>query len=165
MIAQVLYRKGKDRLLRCCINPREVPLILKEYHNDVCGGHFVGHVTTQKALQSRYWWPTMFSNVMFYTKKYDPCQRVSKPMLSKAMPLNPILIQVPFEKWGIDFFGPIKPPKYVTNWAEALSTKRNNVKTIAKFIYENIITQFRCPKELVSDRGTHFINDIIHHLT
>jgi hypothetical protein len=42
--------------------------------------------------------------------KCDPCQRVGKPTTSKAMPLNPILAQVPFEKWGIDFVGPIKPP-------------------------------------------------------
>jgi hypothetical protein len=26
------------------------------------------------------------------------------------MPLNPILMQVPFEKWIIDFMGPIEPP-------------------------------------------------------
>ena len=53
----------------------------------------------------------------------------------------------------------------MTKWAEALATKTDNAKTIAKFIYENIITGFGCPKELVSDRGTHFLNDIIEQLT
>ena len=94
------------------------------------------------------------------------------------MPLIPILAQNPFEKWGIDFVGPIKPPscygqkhyilvatEYVTKWAEALATKTDDAKTVAKFIYENIITWFGCPKELVSDRGTHFLNDIIEQLT
>jgi transposase InsO family protein len=50
-------------------------------------------------------------------------------------------------------------------WAEALATKIDGVKTVAKFLYENIITRFGCPKELVSDRGTHFINKIIEQLT
>ena len=28
------------------------------------------------------------------------------------MPLTPILAQIPFEKWGIDFVGPIKLPSW-----------------------------------------------------
>jgi hypothetical protein len=32
-----------------------------------------------------------------------------------------------------------------------------DAKTIAKKLYENIITQFGCPKELVSDCGTHLL--------
>ena len=53
----------------------------------------------------------------------------------------------------------------MTKWAEALATKTDDAKTVAKFIYENIITRFGCPKELVSNRGTHFLNDIIEQLT
>ena len=93
------------------------------------------------------------------------------------MPLTPILAQIPFEKWRIDFVGPIKPPsregqkryilvatEYVTKWAEALATKIEDADIVAKFIYENIITRFGCPKEIVSDRGIHFINDIIEKM-
>lgn len=94
------------------------------------------------------------------------------------MPLTPILAQAPFEKWGIDFVGPIKPPsrngrkryilvatEYVTKWAEAQATRTDDAKTVAKFLYENIITRFGCPKELVSDWGIHFLNSIIANLT
>jgi transposase InsO family protein len=178
LIANVLYKKGKDGILRRCINPSEVSAILEGCHNDVCGGHFAGMVTAQKALQSGYWWPTLFSDAHIYVRKCDPCQRVGKPTPSKAMPLNPILAQIPFEKWGIDFVGPIKPAsrngqkryilvatEYVTKWAEAMPTKTDDAKTVAKFLYENIITRFGCPKELVSDRGTHFLNETIEHLT
>ena len=90
------------------------------------------------------------------------------------MPLIPILAQNPFEKWGIDFVGPIKPPSrygqkryilvatvYVTKWVKAMATKIDDAKTVVKFIYENIITWFGCPKKLVNDRGTHFLNDTI----
>jgi hypothetical protein len=37
---------------------------------------------------------------------------VGKPVASSAMPLHPILAQVPFEKWVIDFVGPIKRPSH-----------------------------------------------------
>ena len=88
------------------------------------------------------------------------------------MPLVPILAQAPFEKWDIDFVGPIAPTSrygqkhyivvatdYVTKWAEAVATKTNNANTVATFLYENIITRFVCPKELVSDHRTHFLNN------
>jgi hypothetical protein len=55
--------------------------------------------------------------------------------------------------------------EYVTKWAEALATKTDDAKTVAEFLYENIITRFGCPKELVSDRGTHFINKTIELLS
>jgi hypothetical protein len=38
------------------------------------------------------------------------------------------------------------------------------VKNIAKFIYEEIITQFGCPTHLVNDQGNHFINKTIEIL-
>ena len=53
----------------------------------------------------------------------------------------------------------------MSKWVEALATKIDDAKTVAKFINENIITRFGCPKQLVSDRGTHFLNDIIEQLT
>jgi hypothetical protein len=177
LISGILYKKGKDEILRRCINPSEVPLILKGCHDDCCGGHFAGFVTAQKTLQSGYWWPTLFKDAALYAKKCDPCQRVGKPVPSSAMPLHPILAQVPFEKWGIDFVGPIKPPscngckryilvatEYVTKWAEAIATKNDDADIVARFLYENIITRFGYPKELVSDRGTHFINSTIEKL-
>jgi len=45
-----------------------------------------------------------------------------------------------------------------------LATRNDDANTIAKFLYENIITRFGCPKELVSDRGTHFLNDTIEQI-
>ena len=98
LIGEVLYKQGHDGILRRCINPSEVQLILKGCHDEVCGGHFAGLVTAQNALQSGYWWPTLFTDANRYAKRYDPCQRVGKPTPSSSMPLIPILAQNPFEK-------------------------------------------------------------------
>jgi len=84
--------------LRRCINPSEVPLILQGCHSDICGGHFAGLVSAQKALQSGYWWPTMFTDAANYVKVVTLCQRVGKPTPTTSMPLTPILAQIPFEK-------------------------------------------------------------------
>ena len=49
--------------------------------------------------------------------------------------------------------------------AEAKAVKKDDAKTTAMFLYDNIITRFGCPKVLVSDRGSHFVNEMIAELT
>lgn len=74
MLGETLYKKSKNGVLRRCINPIEVPLILKGCHDDSCGGHFANFVTDQKVLQCGYWWPTLFWDAHEYTQRCDPCQ-------------------------------------------------------------------------------------------
>ena len=82
-----------------------------------------------------------------------------------------------FEKWGIDFFGPIDPPAYktqaqyiivatdyLTKWVETKATRHNDARTIANFLYQEVFTRYGLPIEIVSDRGTHFLNEVIEHL-
>jgi len=174
----ILFKLGYDGILRRCINPSEIEDVLKGCHESSCGGHFAGFVTAKKALHSGHWWPSLFKDATKFVKKCDPCQRVGKPTASSTMSLIPILAQTPFEKWGIDFVGSIKTPsihgrkryilvaiEYMTKWAEAQATRTDDAQMVAKFLYENIITRFGCPRELVSDRGTHFINSTIENLT
>ena len=83
-----------------------------------------------------------------------------------------------FEKWAIDFVGPINPLgkrtgeryiitaiEYLTRWAEARAIKDCSATKMTHFIFDDIITKFGCPKILMSDQSTHFINKIIAALT
>ena len=51
--------------------------------------------------------------------------------------------------------------EYVTKWAEAELVPSCTKEVVAKFIYENMITRFGCPLTLISDQGSHFINQTI----
>ena len=55
--------------------------------------------------------------------------------------------------------------EYLTKWAEARVVKTNTIAHVATFMYENIICRFGCPKILVRDRSTHFLNDLIEEMT
>ena len=45
-----------------------------------------------------------------------------------------------------------------------MATKTDDAKSIAMFFYENIITRFGCPKELVRDCGTQFLMILLNSL-
>jgi len=48
---------------------------------------------------------------------------------------------------------------------EAKVVKSNNAKMTAVFFFENIIMRFGCPRVLISDRGTYFLNEVIAEIT
>src|SRR6266540_7235411 len=81
-----------------------------------------------------------------------------------------------FERWEIDIVEPLPITReenryivvamdYFTRWSEARTIKAANAETVATFIYEEIICQFGPPRVLQSDRGTHFVNEVIQKLT
>ena len=103
---------------------------------------------------------------------------MGQPGPTDRMADHPGLLLEPFQKWGLDFVGPIKPraqrsgaryilvaTDYATKWVEAVALKDNKAASVAIFMYKNIMIRFRCPIELVSDQGTHFLNSVIRELT
>ena len=111
------------------------------------------------------------------------CQKM-QPILTNhklqkwdRMPLTRNLASQPFERCGIDFMEPISPASrlllwdpsqyiimamdYFTKWAEARAIQKLEVRSTTKFLYERAISRFGCPLELVSNRGSHFLNEVI----
>ena len=93
------------------------------------------------------------------------------------MPLKPLVTLQAFDKWAIDFVGPINPLgkqtgaryiitaiDYLSRWVKAALVKDCSATTIVQFIFENILTKFGCPRILMSDQGKHFLNQTIQLL-
>ncbi len=87
-------------------------------------------------------------------------------------------LKEPFMKWGLDFIGLIKligrltrniyilvAINYATKWVEAKTLRTNTTIVTTKFLYEYILTKFKCPLTIITNQGVHFINDIIKYLT
>ena len=168
---------GPDDQLRRCLEKPEQGKVIRALHSGPSGGHFAAVTTIQRIRKAGYWWPYINRDVKAFVGKCDQCQRTGAPSFRNHWPLTPIIPLAPFEKWGIDFIGPIDPMSarkrryiilatdYATKWVEARATVKNDAKTAATFLFEEIMMRFGHPLELVSDRGKHFLNDVILNIT
>eukprot|EP00253_Pinus_taeda_P026374 PITA_26374 len=91
------------------------------------------------------------------------------------MPLEPQVTFETFEKWGMDFVGPINPPSkqksYIivctdnlTKWEETKAIKAEKKEKVVDFLRENIFYKFGYPRELVTDQGSQFTSNLIEDL-
>lgn len=123
--------------------------VLEKAHSRIVGGHFTAETTTYKVLQAGIWWPSLFMDAAEFVKGCDECQGTLIPQHKDCMPLTSVMENQPFEKWGIDFVGPISPTAkytyahyliismdYYTKWAQERATKKANAHFTVKFLYE-----------------------------
>ena len=105
----------------------------------------------------------------------DQFQRMGKPTPKDEMPLQPQVALEPFDKWGMDFIGPIDSPSgqkkyiivcnyYLTKWVETKAVKVATKEKVVEFLRENVFYKFGYPKELVTDQGAQFTSYLIENL-
>lgn len=113
--------------MRRCIREDETFDILLVCHDEPCGGHFAAKRITIKILNREYYCPTLHKDASNNTRKCDRYQRMGLPTKSDEMLLHQQVVVTPFDKWGMDFIGPIDPPSngksynlvftdYLTKW-------------------------------------------------
>eukprot|EP00253_Pinus_taeda_P001724 PITA_01724 len=141
IIAGHLYKMGSNEILLRYVLDFERSSILAEAHGGAGEGHYARKATMQKILRAGLRWPTLHKDSKEYCKVCNACQRTGRASRRDEFPLNPQISLHPFEKWEIDFVGPIQPPGKKTG------------------------ARFGCSKLLMSDRGTHFLNETISALT
>jgi hypothetical protein len=65
-ISGYLFHIGDDIQIGKCVRDDEIYDILKEIHDDPCGGNFADRRTRHKILQMGYYWPSIFRDVKKY---------------------------------------------------------------------------------------------------
>ena len=88
----MLFRRGVDQIIRRCVLEAEQAGIMDKFHSSPYGGHFAEDITTQKILQSGFYWPTLFKYYFEWVKHYDRCQRMGNINIRNEMPLQGIMV-------------------------------------------------------------------------
>ena len=165
----LLFTKKGKRIVR----DFEVMWIFQMLHKDLTAGH-VDLETTYEKARTRFMWPNMRQNLRDLISNCWECN-LRKPRNKKGHGIHPIEAVDLFDRWGIDIVGPlpvtergnkyiIVAVEYFSRWPEARPLKAANAMNVADFIYEEIICRFGAPRVIQSDRGTHFVNEVIRLL-
>ena len=141
-------------------------------HNDPTSEHFATDAMFNK-IKTQYYWPQYYEDIKTYVESCDACQRRGRSKKNNV--LHSIPVHSPFYQIGIDFVGPLpctqREKKYIivamdylTKWPEARAVSEATAEVTAQFIYEQIICQHGCPQIILSDRRTHFNNNVVKRL-
>ncbi|GBB91669.1 hypothetical protein RclHR1_19010003 [Rhizophagus clarus] len=115
----------------------------------------------------------MGNDIKEYVNSCDICQRRKKSRRNE--PLHPIKVGLPFDHIGMDIIGPLPTTlqgnkyivvatEYLNKWPEARALSNAKATSVVSFFYEDIICRHGCPKVLLTDQGTHFVNELVNSL-
>ncbi len=136
-------------------------------------GH-LGQAATLNRLMARFFRPGIHENVRRWCASCCECQLVNPPASPKA-PLRPLpLMQVPFERIGMDLIGPLERSArghrfalvlvdYATRYPEAVALRNISAKSVAVALF-CMISRVGILKEILTDQGMAFMSQTIRKL-
>ena len=152
-----------------------VPAILKGAHDSKVGGHLAMFKSRERILE-RYFWLGLCKDVQEHMQACRECARVKPCSKPERVPMKPIPLAVtPNHRIHVDLFGPLKVTeggkKYVcvitdafTKYMELSAIPDKTAKTVARTIVDNWVCRFLTPKEILTDGGKEFDNELLNSL-
>ena len=157
-----LYRKGPDAAHKLVISKEHRMYMLRASHDSL--GHR-GIFATKHLIGLRFWWPEFERDVAWYVRTCHLCQIRQKELL--RIPPVPTMTPSLFQKVHVDVMimgVPSNNHKLViaardslSRWLEAKALQSDNAEAIGRFLLENIICRWGCPKWIVSDNAGQFL--------
>jgi hypothetical protein len=153
-----LYKRGVDSAHKLVVDQSQRMYLMKASHDSL--GHR-GFYATKTLINERFWWPEMERDISWYCKTCDICQKRQKLLVK----IPPIVTHTPsiFQVLHADTMH--MSPKSngcghivhgrcgMTSWMEGRPVRDENGKTIANWLFEDIICRWGCITEIVTDNG------------
>ena len=110
----------------------------------------------------------LFKDSHAYVRKCKSCQTSVGRENKSSLPLQPVIVEHPFEQWGLDIIGEIFPSSskqhryiltttdYFRKWVEAIPFKSVTTNQVISFLDQFIITRFGLLRTLVFYNASYF---------
>jgi hypothetical protein len=175
IVYKVLHRSGQRVLKVPYIPTSMIESLLQAYHNSLTAGH-LGINKTWNKIRDRYFWPRMYNQIKEYVLSCLKCKQFKIDRTRPTGKLQPI--EPPtgvLDLMGLDFIGPVPQSSngnkyilvctdYLSRYAITQATPNCTAETAAKFLVKQIILQYGVPKQLLTDRGTHFMSNVFESI-
>ena len=178
LIDNILYFIDPQSARLCVVVPTDMRTqLMEEAHAGAFSGHFAARGLFRK-LSKQYWWKGMYADIYHYCRSCLTCASYSGSRHKAPAPLQPLPVEAPFECVGIDI---MEMPQtcegnryvlvimdYLTKWVEAFPMVNQCCETIARLLVDHVICRHSIPNQILSDRGSNFLSDLIMdicHLT
>ena len=153
-----LYKRGLDSSHKLVVEKDQRMYLMKASHDSL--GHR-GFYATKALIGERFWWPEFERDVSWYVQTCDICQKRQK-LLVKVPPIvthTPSIFQVLHadtmhmtpKSNGCGYI--IHGRCGMSSWMEGRAVRSENGKTIADWLFEDIICRWGCITEIVTDNG------------
>lgn len=157
------------------INEQEKQEIMSKYHDDPLQGGHCGQKKMLAKIQTKYTWKKMSKDVANYVKH---CKKCLLNKVRSATREEMTITKTPqgtFDTVIVDIIGPLPRTsnghEYVvtlicdlSKFLVAVPTRTTDAKTVARAIFENFVLIFGPMRELISDQGTEYKNNILMKL-
>lgn len=117
-----------------------------------------------KRLQDCFWWPNLYTHITYFIYLCLICQLQSKQR--PVVPLLPTWSTAVMRKFFLDttqldigLYGMhyvLKAVDDVSGWPEARTSKKNNLNSWVRFLFEDVILQFSCIPIIICNGGLEF---------
>jgi len=160
------------------ITPASVQFeLMRAAHTSRFAGHKGVSITLHR-LRSKYWWPSMSLDVENFIRNCELCQQCKDPprMMASKEPLGSMPVpDQPNFRVHADLFtvGRVsnRGNRYIlvitdsfSKLTELVAIPDKTSETVARAIFDNWICRYSCPKQLLTDRGREFCNDLANKL-
>uniref|UniRef100_A0A8P4KG28 Gypsy retrotransposon integrase-like protein 1 n=1 Tax=Dicentrarchus labrax TaxID=13489 RepID=A0A8P4KG28_DICLA len=171
LVRDRLYRVSRDTQTAEEITQLLVPdsrreTVFQAAHYNPMAGH-MGYEKTLNRIMARFYWPGIRADVSRWCASCSECQLVNQPAIPRA-PLRPLpLVEVPFERIGMDLIRPFHRSArgyrfvlvlvdYATRYPE-VPLRTISAKGVAQALFQ-VISRVGIPKEILTDQGTSFMS-------
>lgn len=154
-----IYRRHKDgRPRRVILDKTQRRKILAAAHDGL--GHR-GVYSTRNTLIGRFWWPAIYQDVDYFVSSCHTCQtrstvhtQIPTTVSAPAALFEKIYLDVMFMPPANGFKAIVAARDDLSGLAEGRALKRVTSHEVAKFLLEQVIHRYGCPRNIVTDNGS-----------